>query len=230
MIRLDREGPLWTVTLDRPDKANSLTGDMLRRLADIAAEAAEAPDLRALILTGAGEKVFSAGADLEEAHAGLATAPVWEEVSGNLAALECLTIAALNGTLAAPGARCLRMKAGRAFPDPGDEFREPRMRPERRDAGIGPCQLGLCQGGVDLVVADLVQQNHGPALAATELRDQVVQALPRLRGDRPVAERTDRRAFLGHGPLLPGRGRGATGWGPPGRGQGERWPRKSTRW
>src|SRR6056297_4084591 len=100
MIRLDREGPLWTVTLDRPDKANSLTGDMLRQLADIAAEAAEAPDLRALILTGAGEKVFSAGADLEEAHAGLATAPVWEEVSGNLAALECLTIAALNGTLA----------------------------------------------------------------------------------------------------------------------------------
>jgi len=100
MIRLDREGPLWTVTLDRPDKANSLTGDMLRRLADIAAEAAETPDLRALILTGAGEKVFSAGADLEEAHAGLATAPVWEEVSGTLAALECLTIAALNGTLA----------------------------------------------------------------------------------------------------------------------------------
>ena len=100
MIRLDREGPLWTVTLDRPDKANSLTGDMLRRLADIAAEAAETPDLRALILTGSGEKVFSAGADLEEAHAGLATAPVWEEVSGNLAALECLTIAALNGTLA----------------------------------------------------------------------------------------------------------------------------------
>jgi len=100
MIRVDRDGPLWTVTLDRPDKANSLTGAMLRTLADVAAEAAAEPDLRALILTGAGEKVFSAGADLEEAHAGLATAPVWEEVSGNLAALECLTIAALNGTLA----------------------------------------------------------------------------------------------------------------------------------
>jgi hypothetical protein len=26
MIRVDRDGPLWTVTLDRPDKANSLTG------------------------------------------------------------------------------------------------------------------------------------------------------------------------------------------------------------
>lgn len=100
MIRVDRDGPLWTVTVDRPDKANSLTGEMLQNLADVAADAAKAPDLRALILTGAGEKVFSAGADLEEAHAGLATAAVWEVVSGNLVALECLTIAALNGTLA----------------------------------------------------------------------------------------------------------------------------------
>jgi enoyl-CoA hydratase len=45
MIRVDRDGPLWTVTLDRPDKANSLTGAMLQDLADVAAEAADAPDL-----------------------------------------------------------------------------------------------------------------------------------------------------------------------------------------
>jgi enoyl-CoA hydratase len=44
MIRVDRDGPLWTVVLDRPDKANSLTGAMLRTLADVATEAAEAPD------------------------------------------------------------------------------------------------------------------------------------------------------------------------------------------
>jgi enoyl-CoA hydratase/carnithine racemase len=100
MIRLDREGPIWTVTLDRPDKANSLTADMLARLAGIAEDAMAEEALRALILTGAGGKVFSAGADLEEARAGLATSPLWEEVSGRIAALPCLTIAALNGTLA----------------------------------------------------------------------------------------------------------------------------------
>jgi enoyl-CoA hydratase/carnithine racemase len=100
MIRLDRDGAVWTVTLDRPDKANSLTGEMLARLAAIAEEAAADEGLRALILTGEGAKVFSAGADLEEARAGLATSPVWEEVSGRIAALPCLTIAALNGTLA----------------------------------------------------------------------------------------------------------------------------------
>ena len=68
MIRLAREGGLWIATLDRPEKANALTEAMLRELAEIAEGAHEA---RALILTGTG-KVFSAGADLEAARAGLA--------------------------------------------------------------------------------------------------------------------------------------------------------------
>ncbi|OAN78972.1 enoyl-CoA hydratase [Jannaschia sp. EhC01] len=92
----DKDG-LRIVTLNRPDKANSLTAAMLTDLRDVFSDSQSA---RALILTGAGAKVFSAGADLEEAHAGLATSPLWEQVSGALAALPCLTIAALNGTLA----------------------------------------------------------------------------------------------------------------------------------
>lgn len=96
MIELQKADGLWTVTLNNPQKANALTGAMLTELAEIAEDATEA---RALILTGAG-KVFSAGADLEEARAGLATSDVWERLSGAIAALPCLTIAALNGTLA----------------------------------------------------------------------------------------------------------------------------------
>lgn len=98
MIVLDVAEGLWTVTIDRPEKANSLTGAMLSDLAGIA-ERAGKEGARALILTGRG-KVFSAGADLDEARAGLATSPVWERLSGALAALPCLTVAALNGTLA----------------------------------------------------------------------------------------------------------------------------------
>ena len=100
MIDIVREGGLWTLTLNRPDKANSLTAEMLERLAGLAEEGARDPELRALVLTGAGARVFSAGADLEEARAGLATSPLWERVSAAVAALPCLTIAALNGTLA----------------------------------------------------------------------------------------------------------------------------------
>ncbi|AFO92984.1 enoyl-CoA hydratase/isomerase family protein [Phaeobacter inhibens] len=97
MIDLDiAENGLWTVTLNRPDKANALTAAMLEQLCDIAERAQEA---RGLIITGAG-RVFSAGADLDAARAGLATSPLWEQLSGAIADLPCLTVAALNGTLA----------------------------------------------------------------------------------------------------------------------------------
>lgn len=84
--------------LDRPDKANALTLEMLERLAG-EADAAAAEGDRVLVLTGTG-RVFSAGADLEAARAGLATDPVWERLSGAIAGFPGLSIAALNGTLA----------------------------------------------------------------------------------------------------------------------------------
>lgn len=96
MIEVERGEGLWTVTLNRPDKANSLTEAMLSELVGTMQAAAEAP---AVILTGRG-KVFSAGADLDAARAGLATSPLWEELSAVIADLPGMTVAALNGTLA----------------------------------------------------------------------------------------------------------------------------------
>lgn len=97
MIDVDKQDGVWVVTLNRPDKANSLTKAMLEDLAQIAMDAAG--EARVLILTGKG-KVFSAGADLDEARAGLAVDGVWERLSNAVSAAPCLTIAALNGTLA----------------------------------------------------------------------------------------------------------------------------------
>lgn len=97
MIELVKEDQLWIVTINRPDRANALNTAMLEQLADIAKDATGA---RAFILTGAGN-VFSAGADLKEVKEGsLASNPVWERLSANIAALPGLTVAALNGTLA----------------------------------------------------------------------------------------------------------------------------------
>lgn len=98
MINVETCANLCVLTLNRPEKANSLTAAMLDRLTE-ALDAAAAADVAAVILTGAG-KVFSAGADLDEARAGLATSPLWERLSARVATMPCLTIAALNGTLA----------------------------------------------------------------------------------------------------------------------------------
>ena len=95
MIGVEHEDGLLILTLRRPEKANSLTKAMLEELDAILART----KAQAVILTGEG-KVFSAGADLDEARAGLATDAVWDRLSNRLAGLPCLTIAASNGTLA----------------------------------------------------------------------------------------------------------------------------------
>jgi enoyl-CoA hydratase/carnithine racemase len=147
MIRLDKDAGLWTVTIDRPDKANSLTGDMLGDLVQIARDA---KDARALILTGQG-RVFSAGADLDEARAGLATSPLWEQLSGAIAALPCLTIAALNGTLAG-GANGMALACDLRISVPDAKVFYPVMKlgylpqpsdPGRMAALIGPARTKL---------------------------------------------------------------------------------------
>jgi enoyl-CoA hydratase len=105
MIDLAKDGARWTVTLNRTDKANALSLAMLERLDQVFAEAALTRNLRVLVVTGAGVRVFCAGADLGQAKdaTGITTNPIWESVSGRLANLPCLTIAALNGTLAGGG-------------------------------------------------------------------------------------------------------------------------------
>lgn len=53
-----------TVTLNNPEKRNMLSGQMLVELVDAMKTAKDAEDVRAVVLTGAGDKVFCAGADL----------------------------------------------------------------------------------------------------------------------------------------------------------------------
>jgi enoyl-CoA hydratase len=53
-----------TVTLDNPEKRNMLSGQMLAELVAAMKRARDAEEVRAVVLTGAGERVFCAGADL----------------------------------------------------------------------------------------------------------------------------------------------------------------------
>ncbi len=163
MIALDKQDSgLWVVTIDRPEKANSLTLEMLTKLADIAEEA---QDARALILTGVG-KVFSAGADLEEARAGLATNAVWERLSGAIAALPGLSIAALNGTLAG-GAMGMALACDLRLSVSNAKFFYPVMKlgflpqpsdPTRMEALIGPARTKLILMGGQKITAQEAYQ------------------------------------------------------------------------
>ncbi|MAC73223.1 MAG: enoyl-CoA hydratase [Marinovum sp.] len=158
MIDLDISDGVWTLTLNRADKANALSFKMLERIAEIAGDAKEA---RAVIITGAGT-VFSAGADLNAVKAGLATSDVWERASGAIAALPGLTIAALNGTLAG-GAFGMALACDIRLAVPTAKFFYPVMKlgylpqpsdPARMAALIGPARTKMLLMAGQKITAD----------------------------------------------------------------------------
>ena len=162
MITLDQQGGLWKITLNRPEKANALTAAMLQELAEIAEAAQQA---RGLIITGAGG-VFSAGGDLDEMADGLATSEVWERLSTAIAAVQGLSIAALNGTLAG-GAMGMALACDIRLAVPKAKFFYPVMKrgflpqpsdPLRMSALIGPARTKLIlMGGQKLTAQEALQ-------------------------------------------------------------------------
>jgi methylglutaconyl-CoA hydratase len=100
--RLERRASIALVTLDRPERMNSLSRALVARLGEIGRELAQQDDLRMVIVTGSGDKAFCAGADLKE-RAGMSAEEVralllaYESELGWLETIEVPTLAAING-------------------------------------------------------------------------------------------------------------------------------------
>lgn len=65
-VKVERRGRAAILTLDRPERMNALSRDTLLALGRLGRELAADPEVRAIVLTGAGDKAFCAGADLKE--------------------------------------------------------------------------------------------------------------------------------------------------------------------
>ncbi|MFA8439038.1 enoyl-CoA hydratase [Pueribacillus sp. YX66] len=65
-ILFDVQNNLATITLNRPEAANAFSKQLLCELKEILEEIKYNPSIRAVIITGSGDKVFCAGADLKE--------------------------------------------------------------------------------------------------------------------------------------------------------------------
>ena len=63
-LEVTHDGPITRLTLSRPAQLNALNDDIRRNLADALTELEDRPDVRVVILDGAGDH-FSAGADLK---------------------------------------------------------------------------------------------------------------------------------------------------------------------
>lgn len=199
MIDAVIKGGCLTLTINRPDKANALTEQMLAFLAD----AIETANARVLVITAAG-KVFSAGADLDDVRSGtLATSPEWERLSGAVAGFAGLSVAALNGSCAG-GALGMVLACDLRVTVPTAKFFYPVIKmgvlpqpsdPARLSALIGPSATkrilltgarvdaddALALGLVDAISADDlaadVDAMIAPALAADPAQVAAIKAL-----------------------------------------------------
>ncbi len=85
------DGPVLTCTIDRPERRNAMTWDVIAGLSEAVDRAKDDPDVRVVVLAGAGDKAFCAGADLSgmapEGTAGTDAFTDLHRARGRLAAL-----------------------------------------------------------------------------------------------------------------------------------------------
>src|SRR5256885_11873916 len=72
-VNHEKRGQAFWITINRPDKRNALNGDVIAGIARGYRDAHDDKEVRVIVLTGAGDKAFCAGADLQNSGAAFAT-------------------------------------------------------------------------------------------------------------------------------------------------------------
>jgi enoyl-CoA hydratase len=101
-VAVERDGGVAVVTIDRQDALNALDVGTLSELRDHLSELADDTDVRALVLTGAGDKAFVAGADIKymsglDPEQAKAWGGLGHDAGRLLETMRKATIAAVNG-------------------------------------------------------------------------------------------------------------------------------------
>jgi len=101
-VLLEKKGPYAVATIHRPEALNALNSQVLADLAELLDTVEADKEIRVLVITGAGEKAFVAGADIGEMSTltkaeGEAFGKKGNDVFRRLETLPIPTIAAVNG-------------------------------------------------------------------------------------------------------------------------------------
>ncbi|CAI8868045.1 hypothetical protein EMIT07CA2_20582 [Brevibacillus sp. IT-7CA2] len=102
VVLYKNEKGIVTLTLNRPEALNALNRDVLNQLSTILDRIKTDPSVKAVILTGAGEKAFSAGADISYLHQATPLevrdfAQLAVSVTSQIESLGKVIVAAING-------------------------------------------------------------------------------------------------------------------------------------
>ncbi|GHD38060.1 enoyl-CoA hydratase/isomerase family protein [Halioglobus pacificus] len=98
-ISFEQQGAIGILTLNNPDKHNSLGKQELDGIQAVLRSVQSDNAVRALIVTGTGDKTFCAGASLAELNAGDISGDDFQATTDMLAALPIPTVCAFNGNV-----------------------------------------------------------------------------------------------------------------------------------
>ena len=98
----EKKDTIGLLTINRPEKLNALSNELIEELAQFLDDVENDEELRVLVLTGAGEKAFVAGADIQElvdrdALLGRKVSRTRQEIFSRIENLPIPVIAAVNG-------------------------------------------------------------------------------------------------------------------------------------
>jgi enoyl-CoA hydratase/carnithine racemase len=102
-IIYERQGHVARIQLNKPDTHNALGKAELNGIREALRSAATDDQVRVLVLTGAGQKTFCAGASLEELRSGQISEELFQKTAEELHRLAFPTICALNGSVYGAG-------------------------------------------------------------------------------------------------------------------------------
>lgn len=132
MISVERRDEIAIVSLNRPEKLNAISRAMLRQLTGIFKNFANEKSLRVIILTGAGDKAFSAGTDLSElidvpAKQAREVADGGQQLCNDVENCRVPVIAAINGIAAGAGCE-LALASHLRIASPNASFSLPEIK------------------------------------------------------------------------------------------------------
>jgi enoyl-CoA hydratase len=137
-VVVERDGVVATVTLNRPEVLHALDAVMFDELSDVFTELKEDAGVRVILLTGAGERAFAAGADIRglvevDAEGGRRVSKRGQEVFSQIARCGKPVIACVNGVALGGG---LELALACTM----------RLASERAKMGLPELKLGLIPG------------------------------------------------------------------------------------
>ncbi len=210
-VLLDREGHTLVITINRPEVRNAVDMGVCLAIGDALSDAEADPDIRAVILTGAGEQAFCSGADLKAIGRGEPIIPPGREAWG-LAGyvnhpISKPTIAAVNGLALGGGTELAlasdlivasenavfglpEVKRGRVA-GAGGAFRWTRQLPER-------LALELLFTGESLTAAKALEHHLvNRVVPAALVRAEALRLAAKIGENGPVAVQATKRIAKG---------------------------------